>query len=161
MTETKWGIYINNNFTGEYASSPLEAQRYIVQRAKEELKKYVPELTQERPLWRGEEPESDGHWLIYGLPGPKKSVVNIVQYTTTRPWFGAATRESRVVYNVSYETIQRVKLNQEEEPQAEEEHPQVDASYEQGPSVKKYRDPSNPHDQLLNAIERGKKLRSH
>lgn len=96
-------------FTSQYAQTKFEALKYCVHIIKEEYKKLTGKEEYERILWFGETPPSEGIYPIYGLPGPNVSKIDIVQFITTKGWFGSCNSTKRL-FSIHYKPIFRVRF---------------------------------------------------
>lgn len=109
-------------FAKEYAVTENEAQMHCVEVARKKYKELTSLEDVPEPLWFGQTPNENGIYLFYGLPGPNKTRIDIIQYEKNRGWFRGEIQTNRKLFSIEYRPIHRVTLKdtpQEEKAQCE------------------------------------------
>lgn len=164
MLKTKptiWGIFINENpsvpssqdiFIEKYALTEFEARKFIVTYSINKLNQLEPNKKEHKPLWLGQKPDSDGYYLMYGLPGPNESRLDIIKFTTYRGWTATYLIEEKIL-SIMYKAITRVEVEFEKSETKGNEIVKCQIDKDK----KVVRDLSNPRDAMLFAIENRRK----
>ena len=146
---TQYALYegkgLTTAFSGKYAVTQFEAHKYMIKRASEEMQRFGNDNTTQDPLWYGQIPPENGVYLIYGLPGPDKSVVRVIRW-----WKGWLGNVSEPLFTIEIREMERVdsevKLVTNSEPR------EIVKCSTQSRTI--VRDLQNPRDALLFEIEK-------
>jgi hypothetical protein len=152
--EIVYVFYENETFSSKYAKTKYEAKKYCRNEARRRLKELDPLSTQKKPLWLGETPSVDGYYMLYGKPGPDKSLIFIQRFQTISGWFGGKRPEIDKIYEIHFKEIERVGFEFAKPPPPPSQI--VKSSVQE---VQRIRDLTVPRDQMLFAIEGGIRLR--
>lgn len=122
QTQTEGGELL---FTNEYAVTEFEAQKHCVETCRQKLLElggyvnYNPDTIGDdshggiKVLWFGQTPPVPGFYLIYGLPGPNKSKIDIIKYEKGKGWLSEYNIFKKL-FSIEYRPIYRVKVEVEE-----------------------------------------------
>ena len=156
MSRKAYGIYCweaspspkgTEVFMDLFALTEFEARKYCLDAARERMASlgWVNAATT-KPLWYGEKPASDGLFLLYGLPGPNETQVDVVRYyMTPKGWLTSSTQASEVLASYRYKVMNRVPENLALQTSV--------TTVTTSEGVTKVRDLNKPHEALLSAIE--------
>lgn len=131
--EHGYGVFESNSgnqleFTGVYARTADEARRYCVEKAKKiaisEFEKNKESQLRDvysgtavedfikniKIKWLGEELQQNGIYLMYGLPGDEKSLINVIMRYNKPGYIWGYTVSTDTIASIEYRKIYRAEI---------------------------------------------------